>query len=132
MQAVAVIILSLFAGWAVNLAADALPEGLALRDVWRRSLRQLLRLPTAPRPLLIWVGAVVLGWLAYMHAGWSLESLITAVYAWFFLAVAVIDFEHRRVLNRMLLAAVPCLLVFSLAARQPSLYSALLGGALGL
>ena len=76
-------------------------------------------------------GRVDPGWLAWVQAGWSLEALVLALYAWFFLTVAVIDLEHRRVINRMLLAALPLAVVVSMLSGQPPPVSALAGAALG-
>ena len=53
-----------------------------------------------------------------------------ALYGWFFLAVAIIDLEHRRVLNRMLAAALPLAALSSLVLYAPPPLSALLGAAI--
>ena len=80
------------------------------------------------RPLVVGVLACALGWLAYLCTdGWP-AGLLLAGQAWFFLAVAVIDLEHRLVLNRMLLAALPVLLLAQWVIGGPSFQAALLGG----
>lgn len=133
--------LSLAAGWAVNVAADALPAGQPLAGCWRRPWQAVAGLVRgAPgfvrdgrswRALAVWCAALIAGWLAYRRFGVSLEAVVIALYAWFFLAVAVIDLEHRRVLNRMLLAVLPFSVAASLLLQQPRPASALAGAALG-
>jgi leader peptidase (prepilin peptidase)/N-methyltransferase len=75
--------------------------------------------------------AGLLAWAAVHQAGWSVQAAILALYAWFFLAVAVIDLEHRRVLNRMLAPALPVMLGVSLWLGAPTPVSALLGAGAG-
>jgi prepilin signal peptidase PulO-like enzyme (type II secretory pathway) len=139
--------LGLLAGWAVNGIANTLPYGKAPWQDWLSPLAQLAQtiqmrsrvigqaenaLPYRPvRHLLVWVFALGLGWLAYVQMGWSVKSFFLALEAWFFLAVAVIDLEHRKVLNRMLLPVLPVLALFHLWAGLPNLVSALLGATLG-
>lgn len=145
MELTAIILLSLVAGWAVNLAADLLPQGVpsmaTLQRSWRRPVAQFLG-PRAihgesPMPVSrmraagVWIAALVLGYLALGRTGFSPLNLLVALYGWFFLAVAVIDLEHRRVLNIMLLAFVPVALVASLWLQTPAWHSALAGGLLG-
>ena len=136
---------SLVAGWLVNLVADTAPEHRSLRETWLWALcqlpaplRQKLGLhaiaangqPYRPwRYLLIWCATLLLGWFAYQRSGFTLSGLVLAIQAWFFLAVAVIDLEHRRVLNSMLLASLPMFVLFALINGLPSPLSAL-GGAL--
>jgi leader peptidase (prepilin peptidase)/N-methyltransferase len=139
--AIIVIGLSFLAGWAVNVMADALPAAQPPAGSWRQPLdavSRLLRGGALPgdrmhawRTLLVWGAALIAGWLAFRRFGMSAEALVVAVYAWFFLAVAVIDLEHRRVLNRMLLAALPFALAASLLLHNPPPLSAVAGTALG-
>ena len=147
MQIIWILLLGLLAGWAVNLAADLIPERRSLAQGWYYPLCQLLptgllhqtglnkacvQAPARPwRYSLVWIMSLFLGWLAYQQSGWQLLTLIQAGYAWFLLAIAVIDLEHRLVLNRMLLAALPITLFGSLILNQPVLISALLGAAVG-
>jgi len=70
------------------------------------------------------------GWLRV--GGQPLNLAITWLYTVFLLAVLVIDFEHRRVLNVMLLPAAVAAFAFSFLAGQPGPISALLGAATGL
>ncbi len=60
-----------------------------------------------------------------------MQGLVLSFQAWFFLAVAIIDLEHRRVLNKMLLAVLPALLLSPLVLQTPSLPSAILGALFG-
>jgi len=54
------------------------------------------------------------------------------LYTAFLLAIGIIDLEHRRVLNVMLLPAAFVALAFSFLPGMPSPLDALLGGAIGL
>jgi leader peptidase (prepilin peptidase)/N-methyltransferase len=141
------LLLSLVAGWLVNVLADTMPERRSIGETWWWSvcllptaLQAKLGLTTrtsggqARRPwryLLIWCAALLLGWFAYQQAGLSVTGFILALQAWFFLAVAVIDLEHRRVLNNMLLPALPVIVLFDLITGLPSPTSALLGAFTG-
>lgn len=91
---------------------------------------------SSSRVIIVWVAAVVLGVITYFHSGeFNFESGLTtfaiAIYAWFFLAIAVIDLEHRKIYNRMLLAATPVMLFFTPLIDGPTLWSALGGGLFG-
>ena len=116
----------------VNWGADALPPGSrgARPALWagqrgslsleRRSLVTLACLLGAPLLAL----AFGVGWRALWLLGWS------AV----FLLIAVVDFEHRLVLNRVLLFGAGVALVASLLSfpPAPALVPAQLGGGVGL
>ena len=108
------LLLSLLAGWLVNLAADILPKQ-RLAHQGEAATNSPRAAPSLQhrrwRPLVVGVLACVLGWLAYLCTDNWPAGLLLAGQAWFFLAVAVIDLEHRLVLNRMLLAALPVLLL---------------------
>lgn len=136
------------AGFVVTWLADTLPARQDWRTTWRWPLQRLglLRVPDnatpstiapqAPQPpmwryWLIWLAALALSWLAATKLGWNWQALLVALQAWFFLAVAVIDLEHRLVLNRMLLAALPFVMATNLALGGPTLPSALLGALAG-
>lgn len=140
-----VILLGWLAGWIVNGLADTIPLRRSVRDTWYWPLYQLGMRPTAWRAatnhgaaipalrryLLVWLAAIGLGWLAYAQLGWTAQALLIALEAWFFLAIAVIDLEHRLVLNRMLLAAAPLVIAANLFLGEASLTSILLGAVLG-
>jgi prepilin signal peptidase PulO-like enzyme (type II secretory pathway) len=141
-QPILVTLLSLLAGWLANVIADNAPRGRsapwASVATWLEPVRRLVRRGEARpgqapawRYLLVWLCSLALGWLAYWRFGWSLAALVTAFYAVFFLAVAVIDQEHRRVLNNMMLAALPLILLLNYATRTVDLRSALVGGIFG-
>lgn len=140
------LILGLLAGYAVNLAADLAPEHRPLRSGWRAPLYQLpsawlsrLHLDAetsglprrASRHAAVYAAACLLAILSQRSFGWSWQALMIALYAWFFLAVAAIDLEHRVVLNRMLMPAAATCLAMSLAMGLPYLTAALLGAAAG-
>ncbi len=151
MSVVWIIFLSLGAGWAINVLADALPTQRPLSETWlvplwalpsvvRQSL--LIKLPArsltkAESPALpfryaaVFGIAILLGLLAMSKADSVVTLLVLAMQAWFFLAIAVIDFEHRLVLNRMLLFAAPLVLLGNILMGTPSLTSTLLGGVAG-
>lgn len=158
MEYVFVTMLGLIAGWLVNLVADTVPERLPFFTYWYRPLFQLPRsvvrlciepvlssvreqrgetvddmLDQAPtlRYSVVWVSAIGLGWLTYAHSGMSLTGVVMALYAWFFLAIAAIDLEHRKVYNRMLLVALPVMVLFTPFIEGPSILSALAGGIFG-
>lgn len=137
------ILLGLPAGWLVNVLADTIPLRRSLRETWRWPLQRLGLLPAAStseeralalptrRYVLVWLVAFVLGGFAYARLGLTPQALLVAVEAWFFLTVAVIDLEHRLVLNRMLLPASPIILTANLLLREVTINSLLLGAAAG-
>jgi leader peptidase (prepilin peptidase) / N-methyltransferase len=144
MAAIGAILLSISAGWAVNVLADTIPARRAFYETWSwplHGLRLLVRKPvsadppqigaTAQRYLLVWLVAVALGWFAYMRLGWTPKALLIALEAWFFLAIAVIDLEQRLVLNRMLVVAAPLIFVANLLLDEGSMTAILLGAAAG-
>jgi prepilin signal peptidase PulO-like enzyme (type II secretory pathway) len=137
---------TLLAGWLVTLAVDTLPERRSLGETWYWPLGQLPRwlhsrlgLPPAwsqcpQRPLrygVIWALVLLLGWLAWLYSDGQPTGLILAGQTWFFLAVAVIDLEHRLVLNRMILAAAPLILLGNWLTGAPQPGAALLGAVAG-
>lgn len=137
------IVMGFLAGWVVNVVADTIPARRSLHETWAWPL-QRLGLPlgkgmTTPaesraathRYLLVWLVALTLGWFAYLRLGWTPKALLIAVEAWFFLAIAVIDLEHRLVLNRMLLVAAPLFFVANLLLGEVTLTGILLGAVTG-
>lgn len=143
MAALGITLLSILAGWVVNVMADTVPTRRALAETWLWPF-QRLGLPlgkgmgspaedsgSAQRYLIVWLAALALGWFAYLQLGWTAKALLIAVEAWFFLAIAVIDLEHRLVLNRMLLAAAPLFFVANLLLGEVTLTSILLGAVTG-
>jgi len=147
-MSVGMLCLSLIAGWLVNLVADSAPERRPLHETWLWAIYQLPHrwqvwlgatrggVPCPPhrpwRYALVGAMALLLGWLSEWRMGaGSLASLLLAIQTWFLLAVAVIDLEHRRVLNRMLLPALPVVLLLQLWMGWPVFLSALGGGVVG-
>jgi len=152
--ALGIILLGTLAGWVVNVLADTIPDRRSLRATWHWPLQRLAllthsiyggtqygdaneparaptALPTGWRYLFVWLIAICLGWFAYLQVGWTPQALLIAGEAWFFLVIAVIDLEHRLVLNRMLLAAFPVLFVANLLIGNATITSALLGAVAG-
>jgi prepilin signal peptidase PulO-like enzyme (type II secretory pathway) len=131
------------AGWTVNVLADTVPARRALRETWAWPFQRLrgafgkgLAAPgegsvSPGRYLLVWLLALALGWFAYLQLGWTPKALVIAVEAWFFLTIAVIDVEHRLVLNRMLLVAAPLFFAANLLLGEVTMSAILLGAVTG-
>ncbi|HXF64318.1 MAG TPA: A24 family peptidase [Caldilineaceae bacterium] len=131
-EAALILLLGLAGGWGVNLLADTLPERRSLRASWRAPWAALSgHTAHGWRTRLVFLAAIALAALAYGQKGLTLQSGVTALYAWFFLAIAVIDLEHRRVLNWMLGPALLIMAAISLLLRSPQPLSALLGALAG-
>lgn len=148
-------LLAFMVGWVggglVNSAADSLP-GVQLRGersdygaLWRdRShcwvlwwyWRRRGRCPHCGQ-MLGWrypvteLAAIALTLIVAVQWGWALETAIGWLYALFLLAVAVIDFEHHRVLNLMLAPAAVVAAVISLLPPAPDPLSMAIGGVVG-
>ncbi|MEZ4706241.1 MAG: A24 family peptidase [Caldilineaceae bacterium] len=142
-----ILCLSALAGWAVNLIADTVPKGLPLRLNWYLPFRWFMR----PRPvesddratvvemtqnlfwrhIVVWVLTFYLGSVAYLASDSFAHALVLSVQAWCFLTIAVIDIEHRLVLNRVLLWMLPVIFLCNTIAGLPSFSSSVLGGAAG-
>ncbi len=86
------------------------------------------------RLLLIALGAGfgLLAGLSFWRFGFGLSALTTTICAWMLLVFAVIDLEKRLVPDRLLLVALPIVLVLNLLVQQPAILSSLLGGLFGL
>ncbi len=116
----------------VNWAADVLPPGPRPR----RTPALWLSENGGFRPerhLLVTVGCVVVIPMLGYRFGLSLTTLWLGAWAAILLLVAVIDFEHRLVLNKVLLAAGGLALLGSLARMSGTapLPASLLGGVVG-
>lgn len=136
MAAPGTILLGLLAGWAVNVVADTVPARRSLRETWAMPFRMGMAAPGEGNPsprryLFVWLLALTLGWFAYLRLGCTPKALLIAVEAWFFLAIAVIDLEHRLVLNRMLLVAAPLFFTANLLLGEVTLPAILLGAVTG-
>jgi prepilin signal peptidase PulO-like enzyme (type II secretory pathway) len=83
----------------------------------------------APLLELATIAAFLLAWQRF--SGDPVKLLVTWAFAAYLLVVLVIDFEHRRVLNVMLIPAAAVALLASFLSGAPTPLSALLGGAIG-
>jgi leader peptidase (prepilin peptidase)/N-methyltransferase len=115
------------AGWLANRAADVLPAvGRAGADAERVG-KKWSRRPAALMAAV--VAAFLLGWGRF--AG-DLPALVSFwIYATYFLAVLVIDLEHRRVLDVMSGPAVIVALALAAGRGLPALGNAAVGGLVG-
>ncbi|MCU0501857.1 MAG: A24 family peptidase [Anaerolineae bacterium] len=144
-----VVLLGWLAGGIGNWAADVLPRRPApapaggdgrvfwhyLTLFWRPFRHGICPHCGEPRPLraplleLATMAAFALVW--WRFGATPVRAGVTCLYAAFLLTVAVIDLEHRRVLNVMLAPAALVALFASLLPGPPSVLSAVLGGAAG-
>ena len=142
MEILAVLVLSIIAGWLVNGAADALPERVPIADAMRMPWsafrcalgyggEETCERRHTVRTMASFIVTVGLGLLAYMRFGFEMEAAVVALYAWYLLAVTIIDYEHRKVLNRMLIAALPVVAIVIAFTDMVTLRSALMGAAIG-
>lgn len=113
----------------MNLLADGAPQRLKLTNVLRSVPEFIQQRPKRYAGVVLM--AALFGELAYLRAGWSLLGAVIALQAWFFLAIAVIDLEHRRVLNWMLIPALPLILAGNWLVGLPTFRSALFGALFG-
>lgn len=137
---------SLVAGWLVNVGADTIPERRSFAVTWKWPFQQIYatlsgqtnttvdatteRADTV-RYTIVWILAIALGCLSAWRFANPVTATVLSIYAWFLLGIGVIDVEHRLVLNRMLLPALPIVLVGNLVLGLPSIPMALIGGVLG-
>ncbi|MEZ4661907.1 MAG: A24 family peptidase [Caldilineaceae bacterium] len=142
-----VLCLSAIAGWAVNLIANTVPKGLSLRQNWDLPFKWIMRFRSLEiddhgalvdmtsnlfgRHIAVWVLTAYLGSVAYLASDSFVHALALSVQAWCFLTIAVIDIEHRLVLNRVLLWMLPIIFLCNAIAGLPSFSSSILGGAAG-
>lgn len=142
-----VILLGWLAGGLGNWAADVLPARPAPVAGHRRAPWHYLTLPWYPfrrgvcphcgerRPIraplleLATIAAFALVWWRFGAS--PVQAAVACLYAAFLLTVAVIDLEHRRVLNVMLAPAAVVALLASLLPGPPSVPGAVLGGVAG-
>lgn len=139
-----IILVSICAGWIVNAVADTIPQRRSFAETWLWPLQSVAETigvqkpseiggerATTARYLTIWILAIALGYLSAIRSGTPIEAFVLAIYAWFLLGIGIIDIEHRLVLNRMLLPALPVVIIGNLIAGLPTLLSALIGGIVG-
>lgn len=141
------ICLSLVAGWAVNLIADTTPGGLPIWANRYLPFHYLLHRRESSstdtnglhvgtdklffRHIAVWGITAYLGCVAYLASESFSHGIVLSVLAWCFLTIAVIDIEHRLVLNRVLLWMLPIILTCNSVLELPSISSSLLGGIIG-
>lgn len=139
-----IIPLSILAGWIVNVMADTVPDRRPFGQTWRWPFQRIVSTFSAKqddstemgkasttRYLTVWFLAIALGCISVVRSDTPTETIVLATYAWFLLGIGVIDIEHRLVLNRMLLPALPVVVLGNLVAGLPTLPSALIGGIVG-
>ncbi|MCS6828252.1 MAG: A24 family peptidase [Caldilinea sp.] len=110
-------------------ASDGLQSGWRLRHLGF-TFRQGRPL-ASKRHLIVVLTSILLTAVIVTRWGWSVQTGVGWVYMLFLLAVAVIDFEHHRVLNIMLAPAALVVAAISLLPGAPGLPGALLGGSVG-
>lgn len=131
---------SLLTAILIQIAAALLPARRSVATVWQqfRILRQSSagQLSLSPRMALrlalIWATVFVVLWQASHSASDAAHMVVLAFVGLYLLIITIIDFDHHLVLNRMLVASAPVLLVFSLFGFLSPLPSALLGSLIGL
>lgn len=130
---IALMVLGFLGGYLVNRAADRLPRGHpALAAVSGSQMAADTRTAFGPwRRGLVYGMATLLAYLAFLSWGQTPAALAVMGYSWFLLAIAVIDLEHRLVLNRMLAPGAAGALVLSVVLGLPSWFSALAAGLVG-
>ncbi len=109
--------LSLVVGYAIHRLADVLPK--SHQADWRIPYRL---------PLIAITNLLAFN-LIIVRAGVTIQSVLALIYTAIFLLVLVIDYEHRLILNIVIL---PAILIAALASpiTRPGLALSLLGGAL--
>jgi leader peptidase (prepilin peptidase)/N-methyltransferase len=144
------VVIGWIGGGLVNWAADVLPGwhpdgsrpdfGALWRDrahywvlAWRPNTHcSRCRQTIGWRSPAVMASAIVLALLVALRARSGIELVVVWFYAFFLLAVTVIDLEHRRVLNIMLAPMAVIAAVFSLLPFAPEPLAMALGGVVGL
>lgn len=142
-----IVIVGFFAGVLVNVLADVLPQ-LNRQNVSGRKTAQLhntvreLKASVSSRTLrwcIVIVSSICLTALSLFGRGLIGGSLIFAqeifvlqiVYLFIFLLIVVIDIEHRRVLNIVIIPATVFSLIFAVSTSSATLMNGILGGVSG-
>jgi len=124
----------------IQIVTVLLPSRRSLASGWQQ-LRSLRRrkgrwLPLSPRLalrlILIWATAFILLWQTFRHVSDTTHIIVLASIGLYLLIIAIIDFDHHLVLNRMLAVSAPILILLSLLGFLSPLPTALLGGLIGL
>lgn len=124
MTTLTVLLLSLIAGGVVNRFVDAVPRQSTAKAVGGAACRPW-------RTGLIYLSTAALGGLAQIQWGWTAQALLSALEAWFFLAILIIDLEHHLVLNRMIGPALPLFFGANLLIGTQPVHALILGGLAG-
>lgn len=128
------IVLGLLGGYLVNRAADVLPRRhpavVAAASPTTAAIGVRAGFGTR-RHGVVYGTATLLACLAVLAWGQTPAALAVMSYSWFLLAIAVIDLEHRLVLNRMLAPGAVGALLLSLATGLPPWSSALTAALVG-
>lgn len=132
------ILMGLLAGYLIAIASARLPTWRDAETEGRGDAERNSDLLASPRPLVSpWRNATVVGatlalfGLVWQRYGPSAQLIWMSIYASLFVLIAIIDLEHRLVLNRVVLPGAILALVISGLAANPPLTSAALGGAIG-
>ncbi len=126
------LVTGLGAGLLINWLADTLPQGLGA--TWQNSLRAQPARLRSGRGLGVMAAALLISF----YAGWAAGGAHGAgewlryFYLQLFLLIAVIDLEHRRVLNSVVGVSALVALAAPLVGHPLSFANALLGGIAGL
>lgn len=147
-------LVGLLIGGIVNRLADQLPRQHPLRQAgscpscgrehdwggffalvafpWRRGICPTCAAPLPLRPIVVEVALALLVPLLWLQNGWGALFLFKSLYAAIFVLIAVVDLEHRRILNVVIYPAIGLALLGSFLHIGHSLKAGLLGGAIGL
>jgi len=134
LSVLALMALGLLGGYLVNRAADRLPRGHPAVVRASEPSMAAIGMRTGAglwRHGMIYGIATLLAYLAVLSWGQTPAALAVMGYSWFLLAIAVIDLEHRLVLNRMLAPGAAGALILSLVMGLPPWFSALAAAVVG-
>ncbi len=130
------VVLGMATGYLLAITSARLPGVLAPSKVSTDGGRVSTgrwQLSTSPlwRDTAVVIATLILFGILWQRYGPSWQLIWTSVYASLFLLIAVIDLEHRLVLNGVILPSIILALVASWLSAGPPLSSALTGGAIG-
>jgi len=116
MEIILLAALGLIVGIGIDRSANVLPKR---EPIWRIPYRALLT----------WCASALLFAIAWTRFGWTIQLALALIYTAIFLHVLIVDYEHRLILNIVILPAIALALALSPFARQ-GWRLALFGGAL--
>ncbi|MFC1908022.1 prepilin peptidase [Chloroflexota bacterium] len=110
-----------------------------LSYIWLQGRCRYCRAPIPRRVLWVELGTGLMFAFTYWYYGLSTELAITAFYGCIFIAIGVIDLEHKLILNKIVYPAVVVALIVSILLPQPEIISlpwlgavnGIIGGAIG-